>query len=70
LRLPTPQMAANRKYSPDVLMKVSTSGSNFVTMKAQNQLKETAIEAQSRLASGEYISALRVHAKGPNPIDK
>ena len=48
-------------------MTFSSSGSNFVTRKAQNQLKQNVMEADKRLASGEKISALTVHGKGPKP---
>ena len=47
----------------------SILGSNMVTRKANIQFDEKAIDEHSLLASGEKISALRVHAKGPKPIE-
>ena len=41
-----------------------------MTKNANDQFAEKAIEEPSLLASGENISAFKVHAKGPNPIEK
>ena len=68
--VPTKQMVAKAKYVPDKLIKSSILGSNLVTKNAKVQLVEKAIEAQSLLASGEWISAFSVHAKGPKPMEK
>ena len=69
MMVPTKQMVAKAKYVPDKLIKASILGSNLVTKKAKVQLVEKAIEAQSLLASGEWISAFSVHAKGPKPME-
>ena len=47
----------------------SILGSHMVTRKANIQFDEKAIDEHSLLASGEKISALRVHASGPKPIE-
>ena len=47
----------------------STFGSNLVTKNANVQFVENAIDEQSLFASGEWISAFKVHAKGPKPVN-
>ena len=68
--LPIKQIAANKKYNPEEFKTFLRFGVIKTTIKAQNQLKENEIEAQSLVDSGGWISALKVHASGPNPVFK
>ena len=70
LYLPIKQIAANKKYNPEEFKTFFRFGVIKTTMNAQNQLKEKEIEAQSLVDSGGWISALKVHASGPNPVFK
>ena len=70
LYLPIKQIAANKKYNPEEFKTFFRFGVIKTTMNAQNQLKEKEIEAQSLVDSGGWISALKVHASGPNPVIK
>ena len=68
--LPIKQIAANKKYNPEEFKTFFRFGVIKTNINAQNQLKEKEIEAQSLLDSGGWISALKVHASGPNPVIK
>ncbi len=46
---------------------MSVPASNFVTRKAQNQLKAPATEEATARASGRKISALMAQGRGPTP---
>ena len=70
LYLPIKQIAANKKYNPEEFKTFFRFGVIKTTINAQNQLKEKEIEAQSLVDSGGWISALKVHASGPNPVFK
>ena len=44
--------------------------SNFETRKAHTQLKETAMEEATPLASMEKNSVFTIHTTGPKPMEK
>ena len=68
--LPIKQIAANKKYNPEAFKTFFRFGVIKTNINAQNQLKEKEIDAQSLVDSGGWISALKVHASGPNPVIK